>query len=453
MRGLNEVLSFEKTNGTVTGYTPPDKNAEKDLVAGEIRYEYSVAGQKYQGRYPPTYDISMPRAPYAVLSRPWNVGEPVTVYYSSTVHNASTLEPRVEPIAFIFLTVAALTLVIFSPGLFGNPEKMQEQTIGGGVTMPGGSILPLVYIVLSVLGIIGIIVAANYANWRTAAIVGVLTPTLLIPTSAWLLIRWTQPTSSRRTSDGRGADATGDSGRRKRIAIYALVLACWWAFLGVFLYQVLGGVLQALDAQRRYLVVSGEIIESRLKEIPSTDRKGPTYRPVVVYRYTLDGVAYRSDRIYCAPMAESCGKDAAEMIRSRYPDRSPTTVYYDPRDPQRSLLDTGFFEYRAFELFFLFPFVVIGVYLLPMTLIRQIRGKSMAWPTDSAREAWVGHTFRTWFVAQIVSTFAIGFAGTFRPDRAWLVWPAAGVVAAAVLIAAVIFRPRQAAANRAEAAK
>lgn len=122
------------------------------------------------------------------------------------------------------------------------------------------------------------------------------------------MIRWTQPTSSRRTSDGRGADATGDSGRRKRIAIYALVLACWWAFLGVFLYQVLGGVLQALDAQRRYLVVSGEIIESRLKEIPSTDRKGPTYRPVVVYRYTLDGVAYRSDRIYCTPWPKAAAK-------------------------------------------------------------------------------------------------------------------------------------------------
>ena len=42
--GLGEVFSFQKTDGTVTSFIPPDRNAAEDLAVGQIRYTYSVGG-------------------------------------------------------------------------------------------------------------------------------------------------------------------------------------------------------------------------------------------------------------------------------------------------------------------------------------------------------------------------------------------------------------------------
>ena len=158
---------------------------------------------------------------------------------------------------------------------------------------------------------------------------------------------------------------------------YGLVSLCWWGFLGVFLCQVLGGVLQSWDAQRRYVAAPGRLIESRLKYYSPTGRnRGPTYRPVVIYEYSVQGVMHRADRIYCSPGDESMPEDAAEMIRSRYPSGAQVTVFYDPTAPERALLDRGILRYRAFELFCLFPFVVIGLCLLAW-LMHSLRAAAL----------------------------------------------------------------------------
>ena len=237
-------------------------------------------------------------------------------------------------------------------------------------------------------------------------------PTVLVPCCVGILVWWTR----------RGRRAGSRAGRNQTVA-YGLVSLFWWGFLGVFLCQVLGGVLQSWDAQRRYVAAPGRVIESRLKYYSATGRnRGPTYRPVVIYEYSVQGVMHRADRIYCSPGDESMPEDAAEMIRSRYPSGAQVTVFYDPTAPERALLDRGILRYRAFELFCLFPFVVIGLCLLAW-LVHSLRAAALECVASAAqqkRRDRLGRVFAAWFVAQVLSIVALAVAGVIAPiARGW----------------------------------
>jgi hypothetical protein len=91
---------------------------------------------------------------------------------------------------------------------------------------------------------------------------------------------------------------------------------------------------RAARSSRRWPSVSGHIIRARVREGPD----GPTsFRPVVEYKYEVDGVKYQGDRLDFDD-GEDYASSAAEKIVARYEKGAPVTVYYDPSDPQKSAL-------------------------------------------------------------------------------------------------------------------
>jgi hypothetical protein len=85
--------------------------------------------------------------------------------------------------------------------------------------------------------------------------------------------------------------------------------------------------------------VEGQVISSRVTEY--TDTQGVRhYRPMVIFSYPVDADRYMSNRI--GPQAyESARRSDAERIAGRYLVGSTVTVFYDPLDPQRAVLEPG----------------------------------------------------------------------------------------------------------------
>jgi len=230
------------------------------------------------------------------------------------------------------------------------------------------------------------------------------------------------------------------SHRAGGILVLGFATLFWWAIVSVFLFYVLGGVVQSWDAQRRYVATSGRVVESGLKSSSGGDCGHTSYQAAVVYEYSVNGVTYRADRVYCTPIEEYQPRDAAEVVLSQYPRGSRPTVYYDPDNPQCAALDLDILPHRAFLLFFIFPFVVCGVLLLAL-LVRHIRAPASALhspETERMRLGRVGGVLVVWFLAHLLTLFALVFAGAYRPDRAWVVWIGVAAVAAVVSVAAIV---------------
>jgi hypothetical protein len=210
----------------------------------------------------------------------------------------------------------------------------------------------------------------------------------------------------------------------------------WWLVVGVFLYIVLGSILFSVYAQYRFETTSGQVTESRLEEVPASGDSSATYRPIVAYRYSIEGSEYQGHRIFWTPVAEGWSWDVAKGILARYPIAAHVAVRYDPDNPQLAVLETDVLKYRAMQIFSLFPFVVIGMIML-VTCLRSQRTETSRQLRDKRRSVWPYRVFPTWFVAHALSIFALAVAGAYLPERAWFVWIGAVVVAAASLVAAL----------------
>lgn len=66
-------------------------------------------------------------------------------------------------------------------------------------------------------------------------------------------------------------------------------------------------------------------------------RKGANYKPVVTYKYSVNGKEYLSDRI-SYPSPASRGLSKAETFISKYPVDSSVKVYYDQGNPSSASL-------------------------------------------------------------------------------------------------------------------
>jgi len=65
------------------------------------------------------------------------------------------------------------------------------------------------------------------------------------------------------------------------------------------------------------------------------------YRPVIRYRYNVDGQEYTSERIYHGRALGRPWRGPLEQLVRRYPKGRITGVYLPPGDPQGGLLVPG----------------------------------------------------------------------------------------------------------------
>jgi hypothetical protein len=92
----------------------------------------------------------------------------------------------------------------------------------------------------------------------------------------------------------------------------------------------------------RWPSVRGRIVRSLVREdtplIRGADEARAMYQPELRYEYVIDGREHAATRIDLLDRAASW-PGFAERVIARYPMWSEVTVFYDPTDPRRALLE------------------------------------------------------------------------------------------------------------------
>lgn len=88
--------------------------------------------------------------------------------------------------------------------------------------------------------------------------------------------------------------------------------------------------------------VQGVVKASQIKEERHQTKSGGMYlvrKPSIRYEYTVGDAVLEGDRYCVAP--EGLTQEQAESAVRTHPAGSSTTVYYDPQDPKKSVLEVG----------------------------------------------------------------------------------------------------------------
>ena len=132
---------------------------------------------------------------------------------------------------------------------------------------------------------------------------------------------------------------------RKKLENDAGELALWLGFAGALAALFLAGwAVLFVERQSRtvdFMPVTGVVVESDLEKSRSRAEEpaDETYQATVRYEYLVNGEPYTNDRIRYG-LATIDG-DAAREFHRAHPTGAPVTVYHDPANPERSVLQTG----------------------------------------------------------------------------------------------------------------
>jgi hypothetical protein len=138
---------------------------------------------------------------------------------------------------------------------------------------------------------------------------------------------------------------------------------------------IVGGVMMAYALRtglyawrsRRWPHVEGLVLESDVEEVSRGRRHSRQYRPVIVYSYEVEGVAYRNDQLgfgFDNFFGDGLyGRRAdAERFATGYRPGAPVSVAYDPENPFRAVLKTGLNKGHIVSLLFGLFFIGLGGY-------------------------------------------------------------------------------------------
>jgi len=110
----------------------------------------------------------------------------------------------------------------------------------------------------------------------------------------------------------------------RNLAFAALIFGVGLSLFGIF------AVVKSLTA-KGWHTTSGIVVESKVIDgFDSIDK------PYISYRYEVDGKSYTSDNISFLAFG---GDSFAEKAVEDYPQNKVVTVYYDPINPAKSLLE------------------------------------------------------------------------------------------------------------------
>ncbi len=97
-------------------------------------------------------------------------------------------------------------------------------------------------------------------------------------------------------------------------------------------------------ATRSYTRTRGRVVRAEVEESRRTSEEGGArFRPIVRYAFEVRGHAYESERISigAGTGVESSDAQDARRVVERYPSGADVDVWFDPRDPARSVLVVG----------------------------------------------------------------------------------------------------------------
>lgn len=122
------------------------------------------------------------------------------------------------------------------------------------------------------------------------------------------------------------------------VGIAFTVLGAVLGYIGLDTYRD-GKETEGWAAASGHVLTSTVDVDTRTERTNGRTRTRTTYTPLVTYAYAVAGVRYQGDSIRADD--HGGGQDRAYDIISRYPAGAGTTVYYDPAQPERSVLVRG----------------------------------------------------------------------------------------------------------------
>lgn len=84
---------------------------------------------------------------------------------------------------------------------------------------------------------------------------------------------------------------------------------------------------------------TGKVIWAQVESEMSED--GKVFFPKILYRYKVNGQRYDGDRIYFGDVNRSEDSIEAEIILEKRRPDDEVTVFYDPSNPRRAVLERG----------------------------------------------------------------------------------------------------------------
>ncbi len=121
--------------------------------------------------------------------------------------------------------------------------------------------------------------------------------------------------------------------------------------------------------------VSGSIISSKIVS-GKTANGDVFYEPEIKYKYSIDGVIYRSDRIFFGDLSVETSVSSPAKYVSMFPANAVVTVYYNPANPAKSVLFPGETSYAKSTLILSIIFILIGVFIL-IYMMRKERNSEL----------------------------------------------------------------------------
>jgi hypothetical protein len=111
----------------------------------------------------------------------------------------------------------------------------------------------------------------------------------------------------------------------------------------------------------RWKTADGIIITSKLDSRKDQDSNITKYAVEIYYEYYVDKIRYIAYNTTSIEMGTTDINFANNIIR-QYPKKSKVTVYYNPKSPQESILQTGF-NFHSMLL------LVLGILLFTISLV------------------------------------------------------------------------------------
>jgi hypothetical protein len=128
-------------------------------------------------------------------------------------------------------------------------------------------------------------------------------------------------------------DRAGRRGAWVAVAFFGVFLV-----VGVSVLSAMGGKAVKVFAARSWAPVQATVVKSDVRSHRGDD--STTYSPNILYRYTVGGREYRSNR-YSLFGGSGSGYDAKRQVVSRYPPGARFTAYVDPADPVEAVIERG----------------------------------------------------------------------------------------------------------------
>lgn len=154
----------------------------------------------------------------------------------------------------------------------------------------------------------------------------------------------------------------------RRRYMYIAVLGTALFVLGMFLaFRTFPRVLEHMAVQR-YAQTTGKVVERWLDSRKNGHGRVEHYTCKVIYRYSAAGEHHVGYRVaYYEPTFR--GADEANGFMSRWRAGEPTTVHYDLKFPERSVLLTDAYGIGpGGELFFTASMLLLGAIFPPLAL-------------------------------------------------------------------------------------